>query len=83
MFAFRTGGAEIGEIFAWMEQHNFACYDILEGHYRLADNALAQVDLVFVKRDSALRKSHSFFAENQVLTYIQKSQRALKTSHVQ
>jgi len=73
MFAFRTGGAEIGAIFEWMVRHGFACYDILEGHYRMMDNALAQVDIVFIRKNSDLRISNAFFAENQVSDYIKKT----------
>ena len=44
----------------------FRCYEVLEGHYRSVDNALAQVDLVFVPEQSALRSVKTFFSQQQV-----------------
>ena len=59
-FKFMQDAPEIGDIFKWMHEHNYKCYEFLEGHYRLLDNALAQVDLVFIKDNSPLRNNHCF-----------------------
>ena len=57
-FKFRQDAPEIGDIFKWMHDHNYKCYEFLEGRHRLLDNALAQVDLVFIKDNSPLRNNH-------------------------
>lgn len=70
---FRKGAPEIHEIIATMVNYGYRCYEILEGHYRAIDNALAQVDIVFVKHDSVLRESKCFFNEKQLNEYISKT----------
>jgi FkbM family methyltransferase len=52
---FRHGAPEIFDIMREMEALGFVAYEILEGHYRPSDNAIAQVDVAFVPKDSALR----------------------------
>jgi FkbM family methyltransferase len=49
------GGPEIAEVIAYMHGRGFALYDVLGGARRPLDRALAQLDLLFVKEDSALR----------------------------
>lgn len=44
-----------------MDNYGFACYDIGRGLYRPLDNALAQVDLYFVKKSSPLLSNSSFY----------------------
>lgn len=46
-------------------------YEVLEGHYRSLGNALAQVDMAFVKHDSVLRKDGVFFSAEQVQQYLE------------
>ncbi|BCA94927.1 methyltransferase FkbM [Legionella antarctica] len=70
---FRKGAPEIHEIISTMADLGYRCYEILEGHYRAIDNALAQVDIAFVKQDSTLRSSKCFFSEQQLSKYIAKS----------
>jgi len=67
---FRQGAVEMHEVVQAMADIGFRCYDILEGHFRSVDNALAQVDLVFVRDDSALRRVKTFFDQKQVGTYL-------------
>jgi len=67
---FREGAAEVHEVIQAMTGIGFRCYDILEGHFRSVDNALAQVDIVFVRDDSALRKVRTFFDQTQVKAYM-------------
>lgn len=69
---FRKDAPEIHEIIATMVNLGFRCYEILEGHYRAIDNALAQVDIAFVKHDSVLRSSKCFFNERQLESYLSK-----------
>jgi FkbM family methyltransferase len=49
------GGPEVAEVVAYMHQCGFVLYDMLGGTRRPLDRALAQLDLCFVKEDSALR----------------------------
>ncbi len=51
---------EFTEIVAWMAEAGFVVYDILDGLFRPSDNALGQVDLVFVKRDGFLRANRAW-----------------------
>jgi FkbM family methyltransferase len=67
---FRKGAPEIHDIIARMADLGYRCYEILEGHYRAADNALAQVDVAFVKQDSVLRATKSYFLEAQAQAYL-------------
>jgi len=48
----------------------FAVYDVLEGHMRALDGALAQIDLAFVRKDSVLRSQTSFFSAEQLADYL-------------
>ncbi len=66
---FRKNAPEFNEIVVRMNQLGFACYETLEGHYRALDNAMAQIDLVFVPIDSELRKERMFFSSEQALRY--------------
>lgn len=68
---FRHDTPEIGEVVSEMAKHGYVPYEILEGHYRSIDNALAQVDIVFVKNESPLRKQKSFFSDMQVAKYLE------------
>ena len=67
---FRKGAPEFNEIVIRMNELGFACYETLEGHYRALDNAMAQVDLVFVPLDSPLRKDRSYFSQEQARQYV-------------
>jgi FkbM family methyltransferase len=67
---FRQGAPEFNDIVVRMNELGFACYETLEGHYRALDNALAQVDLVFVPNDSPLRQNKAYFSEAQVDRYL-------------
>jgi FkbM family methyltransferase len=67
---FRKGAPEFHDIVIRMIELGFRCYEVLEGHYRAADNALAQVDLVFVRPDSKLRKIKTFFTDSQAKNYL-------------
>jgi FkbM family methyltransferase len=69
MFRFRQGAAEIADVVIGFQQLGFVIYDILEGHMRALDGALAQVDLVFVPADSPLRNDPRFFSEEQLQSY--------------
>ncbi len=48
------------EIVKYMADQGFLVYDFLDGLFRPLDNALGQVDVVFVKKDGPFRKSASW-----------------------
>jgi FkbM family methyltransferase len=65
LFRFYEGGPQFSETVAQMKTLGYVVYDIFGGHYRPLDNALAQVDLVFVKERGAFRRSHVFSTPSQ------------------
>jgi FkbM family methyltransferase len=67
---FRQGAPEVATVIGYMDNIGFVPYEILEGHYRSLDNALAQVDIVFVPKNSVLRKEKTFFSAQQIRKYL-------------
>lgn len=67
---FRQGAAEVTDVVIRLKDYGYVMYEILEGHYRSIDNAMAQVDVVFIKSSSPLRSVKSFFSEEQVDAYL-------------
>jgi len=49
-----------------MKACGFVAFDIILGWNRPLDNALGQVDIVFVKEDGCFRKDHSFATIDQM-----------------
>ncbi len=70
---FRAGAPEFQDIVSHVAGLGFHAYEILEGHYRSADNALAQVDVAFCRSDSPLRAVKTFFTENQAQRYLRQN----------
>ncbi|MCK9224197.1 MAG: FkbM family methyltransferase [Candidatus Muirbacterium halophilum] len=60
MLQFMKDAPEFFDVISYMKNINFVAYDILFGWNRPLDNALGQVDIVFVKESSSLRENHSF-----------------------
>ncbi len=48
------------EIFNFMNENRFVIYDILDGLFRPLDQALGQVDFVFVKKDGMFKKDNNW-----------------------
>lgn len=48
-------GPDAFDVIAFLKQHRFIIFDLLGATRRPMDSALAQIDLLFVKEDSALR----------------------------
>lgn len=59
-FEFFQHGPQFGEVVAFMESNGFVPYDIFGLQYRPLDNALSQVDVVFVKKTGRFRKYHYY-----------------------
>jgi len=51
-------GPEADEVIAFLNERGFVIYDVLSLNRRPLDSALAQLDVLFVKRNSSLRSDH-------------------------
>jgi FkbM family methyltransferase len=58
LFAFYEGMPQFADVIAAMRERGFVVYDIFGGYYRSLDQALGQIDLVFVRESGPLRKNH-------------------------
>ncbi len=65
-FKFMKGAPDFYEVICFMKEYGFVAYDILKGFYRPLDNALGQIDIIFVKENGFLRKDHRFGSPNQL-----------------
>jgi hypothetical protein len=69
----RHGIPQFADIVRFCDEAGFAVYDVLEGHVRALDGALAQIDLAFVRKDSTLRSQAAYFHPDQVANYLKTS----------
>lgn len=60
MFEFMIDSPQFYDIIHYMKTINFVAYDMILGWNRPLDNALGQVDIIFVKENSSFRKSHAY-----------------------
>jgi FkbM family methyltransferase len=60
LFGTMIGGPQLFDIVHWMKNAGFVVYDIWGFSYRPLDNALAQVDLAFVREAGAFRQYHGY-----------------------
>lgn len=51
MFQFMKEAPEFSDVIFYMKEHGFVAYDIVLGLDRPLDNALGQIDVVFVKEN--------------------------------
>jgi hypothetical protein len=65
LMAAMIGGPELLDIVSRMKDLGFVAYDLFGLHYRPLDNALCQVDMVFVPQHSPLRKSRAYATAEQ------------------
>ncbi len=66
LFKFMKGAPDLYEVIVFMKDNGFVAYDILKGWYRPLDNALGQIDIVFVKENGIFRKDHRFATKSQL-----------------
>jgi len=66
MFQFMKGAPQFHDIITYMKNHGFVAYDIVLGWNRPLDNALGQVDIIFVHEHGKLRRDHSFSTLEQL-----------------
>jgi FkbM family methyltransferase len=59
-FEFFVNGPQFYDVVHYMKERGFVAYDIVDGHNRPLDGALAQVDIAFVKENGMFRKNHSY-----------------------
>lgn len=60
LFEFFKEGPQFGDVVAFMKSKGFVVYDIFGFAYRPLDNALCQVDVLFVQEEGFLRKHHFY-----------------------
>jgi len=65
LFEFYKGSPSFEDVIIFMKNIGFSVYDIFGGIYRPLDDALGQVDLVFVKTDGIFRKTNHFASKEQ------------------
>lgn len=65
LFGTLIGGPQLYDVVSRMKELGFVVYDIYGFLYRPFDNALIQVDLVFVREDGLFRQSHVFATTEQ------------------
>ena len=60
------GAPQFYEVVTWMKGRDFVAYDIILGWNRPLDNALGQIDIIFVKDQGMFRRDHSFSTTEQM-----------------
>ncbi|MCW3090866.1 MAG: methyltransferase, FkbM family [Ferruginibacter sp.] len=65
MFKFQQNAPDFQEVVQYMKEIGFVVYDMAPGHNRPLDNALAQVDIIFVKESGQFRTSHNWATADQ------------------
>jgi FkbM family methyltransferase len=66
MFGFMKGAPQFYDVISYMKNHNFVAFDIVIGWNRPFDNALGQIDIVFVKENGMFRQSQSYSTVEQM-----------------
>lgn len=64
LFEFMKGAPQFFDVVSYMKSRDFVVYDIILGWNRPLDNALGQVDIVFVKDNGIFRQDHSYSTNN-------------------
>ena len=65
LFGILVGCPQLPEVMAYMKMKGFVPYDIFGYLYRPRDNALSQVDIVFVREDGMFRREHGYATQEQ------------------
>jgi FkbM family methyltransferase len=68
LFEFMKGAPQFFDVISYMKNHGFVAFDIVPGWNRPLDNALGQVDIVFVKENGRFRQNHSYSTIEQMKT---------------
>jgi hypothetical protein len=65
LFETIIGAPQFGDVVSRMKQLDFVVYDAYGFYYRPLDNALIQVDIVFVREHGPFRQSHAWGTSEQ------------------
>ena len=65
LFQFYQNSPTFQEVITFMSDAGFSVYDIFNASYRPLDDALGQIDLLFVRTDSCLRETHHYASKEQ------------------
>jgi FkbM family methyltransferase len=60
LFELVPGAPQFHQVVAWMQESGFVVADLYNGHNRLLDGALAQLDVAFVREDGPFRRDHAY-----------------------
>lgn len=60
LFEFMKEAPQFHDVVFYMKNRGFVAYDIIHGWNRPLDNALGQVDIIFVKEEGMFRADHSY-----------------------
>lgn len=66
LFEFMKGAPQFSDMISYMKNRGFVAYDIVLGWNRPLDNALGQVDIVFVQEKGIFRRDHSYSTTAQM-----------------
>jgi FkbM family methyltransferase len=64
---YQSKNPQMSDVIAYLKSKNFVTWDVFGMGYRMLDNALCQVDMVFVREDGLFRKVHQYATEEQRL----------------
>lgn len=70
MFKFMKGSAEFNDVVVYMKKNGFVAYDIELAWNRPLDDALGQINMIFVKENGMFRKYHAFGTKNNMWKYL-------------
>ncbi len=66
LFEFMKGAPQFAAVVAFMSDRGYVAYDMVHGWNRPLDNALGQIDIVFVKDTGPFRKEHRYASPDQL-----------------
>lgn len=66
LFEFMKGSPQFYDVVSYMKNRRFVAYDIILGWNRPLDNALGQIDVMFVKDEGMFRQDHSYSTIEQM-----------------
>jgi len=83
LFGIFAGGPQFHDVYSHMANRGFVLYDIVGIEYRPLDNAVHQLDAIFVPADSNLRRTHSYASAEQRRHSDRRLSEVLKTRGIQ
>lgn len=70
LFEFMKGAPQFFDVVSYMKTRGFVAYDIILGWNRPLDNALGQIDIVFVREKGMFRQDHSYSTIEQIKAWV-------------